>query len=271
MRISFWAESLSKDANMTVLLPEKSGAAGPYPVLYLLHGMSQDDSQWSRLTRIERYVVELPLIVVMPDGGRGYYTDAKQGLAYESHVMKDVIGFVDRFFPTIPERRGRAIGGYSMGGYGAVKLAFKHPDCFCSVVGSAGPYDLSRLLVRPDCGEEMRLIFGDDVAEGGNDIFRLAEGMDRGLLPVIRLECGTEDYLLPDSRKLHAHLGALGISHEYAELPGAHSLSGWDPQVPAGVEFHVRALRAGRDSSPPRCRGCSALRNMHRERRKLGG
>ena len=242
MRISFWAESLSKDANMTVLLPDEVHAAGPYPVLYLLHGMSQDDSQWSRLTRIERYVAELPLIVVMPDGGRGYYTDAVHGLAYESHVMKDVIAFVDRFFPTVPERRGRAIGGYSMGGHGAVKLAFKHPDCFSSVVGSAGPYVPADRMAQPQYFEELRLIFGDDPAEGGNDVFRLAEQMDRSLWPAIRIECGTEDYLLEDSRKLHAHLEALGIPHDYAELPGAHSLSGWDPHVPAGIAFHKRAL-----------------------------
>jgi S-formylglutathione hydrolase FrmB len=129
-----------------------------------------------------------------------------------------------------------------MGGHGAVKLAFKHPDCFCSVVGSAGPYVLADQLARPDGREELRLIFGDSTAEGGNDVFRLAEQMDRSLLPAIRLECGAEDYLLEDSRKLHAHLESLGIPHDYAELPGKHSLSGWDPHVPAGVAFHKRAL-----------------------------
>ena len=242
MRISFDAPSLGLETNMTVLLPEMLDAAGPYPVLYLLHGMSDDDSQWCRRTRIEQYVIDLPLIVVMPDGGRGYYTDARAGLAYESHIMQDVIGFVDRFFHTIPERRGRAIGGYSMGGYGAVKLALKHPDRFCSVVGSAGVYDLAGRMARPERCAEFRRIFGDDPAGGDNDVFGLAERIDRDLLPAIRLECGTEDYLLEDARKLHAHLERLGIPHDYAELPGAHSLSGWDPHVPAGVEFHRRAL-----------------------------
>lgn len=242
MRINFWAESLSKQMNVTVLLPDEAQAPGPYPVLYLLHGMSQDDSMWCRLTRIERYVEPVPLIVVMPDGGRGYYSDARHGLACESHVVKDVIGLVDRFFHTVPERAGRAIGGYSMGGYGAVKLALKHPDLFCCVVGSAGPYDLAERLARPERREELTLIFGDDPAEGGNDIFRLAEQIDRDLLPAIRLECGTEDHLLGDSRKLRAHLEALGIRHDYAELPGPHSLAQWDRHVPEGLEFHKRAL-----------------------------
>jgi putative tributyrin esterase len=242
MQINFWAESLHNRRNMTVLLPDEAKGDGPWPVLYLLHGMSQDDSMWCRLTGIERYVEPLPLIVVMPDGGRGLYSDAVHGYPFETHIIKDVIGFVDRFFPTIAERRGRAIGGYSMGGLGAVKLAFSHADLFCSVVGSAGAYDLERWLALPDCGEEAKLILGDDPVGGPNDVFRLAEQMERDLWPAIRIECGTEDYLLSTSRKLHEHLERLGIPHDYAELPGPHSLSKWDQHVPAGLKFHERAL-----------------------------
>jgi putative tributyrin esterase len=242
LHINFWAQSLSNHRNMTVLLPDEAVGNGPWPVLYLLHGMSQDDSGWCRLTRIEHYVGTLPLMVVMPDGGRGLYTDAVHGLRYESHIIKDAIGFVDRFFPTIAERKGRSIGGYSMGGLGAVKLAFAHPDLFCGVVGSAGAYDPVDWIEKTDCSEEARLAFGDDPRGGPNDVWHLAEQMDRSLLPAIRIECGTEDYLLPQSRRLHAHLEQLGIPHDYAELPGRHSLSQWDQHVPAGLEFHKRAL-----------------------------
>jgi putative tributyrin esterase len=75
----------------------------------------------------------------MPDGGRGFYCDAVDGPAYERSLLDDVIGFVDRTFHTIPEREGRVIGGLSMGGYGAIKLALKYPQLFCSAVAhSAG-------------------------------------------------------------------------------------------------------------------------------------
>ena len=66
--------------------------------------------------------------------------------------------------------------------------------------------------------------------------------MERELWPAIRIECGTEDYLLPQSRRLHDHLNQLGIPHDYAELPGPHSLVAWDQHLPAGIEFHKRAL-----------------------------
>jgi len=92
LRLGFFGRSLSKQTNMTVILPEDAPQDGPYPVLYLLHGLSDDDSIWGRRTSIERYVAGMPLIVVMPDGGRGFYTDAVRGYAHESQVMQDVIG-----------------------------------------------------------------------------------------------------------------------------------------------------------------------------------
>src|ERR1044071_6734116 len=98
---------------------------GPFATFYLLHGLSDDHTIWLRRTSIERYVSSLPLIVVMPDGERGFYTDAQEGFAFESAITKDLISFIDRTFPTKADRSGRAIGGLSMGGDGAVKLALK--------------------------------------------------------------------------------------------------------------------------------------------------
>ena len=91
-----------------------------------------------RRTSIERYVDGLPLVVVMPDGGRGWYTNAVAGYTYEDDLIKDVVGLVDRTFPVKAERAGRAIGGLSMGGYGAVKLGLKHHEMFASVNSHSG-------------------------------------------------------------------------------------------------------------------------------------
>ncbi|MFO8008752.1 MAG: alpha/beta hydrolase family protein [Candidatus Brocadiia bacterium] len=242
MRIGFFAEALGKQADMTVLLPQDAERAGPYPVLYLLHGLSDDDTIWTRRTSLERYVSGMPLIVVMPDGGRGFYTDARQGYAYETHILEDVIGFVERFLPAIPERGGRAIEGLSMGGYGAMKLALKHPDRFCSVVAHSSAFDIRGLLKESDHAEELRRIFGDDPAEGHNDPFRLAEGADRDALPAIRFDCGTDDWLIEQNRAFHAHLEGLGIEHEYEEFPGGHEWGYWDQRVQEALRFHARAL-----------------------------
>ena len=127
--VQLFGESIQKASGMNVILPD---AQGPFGVLYLLHGLSDDHTIWCRRTSIERYAAELPLIVVMPDGHRSFYCNDPRpgGCAYEDHIVTDVVGFVDRTFPTIADRAGRAIGGLSMGGYGAMMLALRHPDLF---------------------------------------------------------------------------------------------------------------------------------------------
>jgi putative tributyrin esterase len=127
--VLFRAPSIVKDTGMCVLLPK---GAGPFPVLYLLHGMSDDYTSWHRRTGLERYVQGLRLIVVMPDGHRSRYCNDPRpgGMAYEDHIIKDVVGLTDRTFPTIPHRTARAIAGLSMGGYGSLMLAMRHLEMF---------------------------------------------------------------------------------------------------------------------------------------------
>ncbi|MFO7956635.1 MAG: alpha/beta hydrolase family protein [Candidatus Brocadiia bacterium] len=242
MRIGFRGDSIAKQTNMTVILPQDAELDGPFPVMYLLHGLSDDDSIWTRRTSVERYVAGMPLIVVMPDSARGFYTDAAEGPAYESHIIKDVMGFVDRFFPTIPQRNGRVIEGLSMGGYGAMKLALKYPNLFCSVVAHSSAMDIAQLLQTEERQAELGRIFGSDPAEGDNDVFVLAEQIQREDLPAIRFDCGIEDGLLEQNRSFHEHLERLNIEHEYEEFPGTHEWGYWDQRVQEGLRFHARAL-----------------------------
>jgi S-formylglutathione hydrolase FrmB len=246
--IHFRGGAIHKDATMYAILPEQAEQAGPYPVFYLLHGLSDDHTIWHRRTRIEWYVRDLPVIVVMPDGGRAFYCDAVDGPAYERHLIEDVIGWVDRFLPTIAERRGRVIGGLSMGGYGAMKLALKHPEMFCSVVAHSGCHAIVRRLIEhhmlPDHEEltpELLRIYGPSPSLD-EDPFALAERIDRSRLPAIRFNCGTEDFLLDHNREFHAHLERLGIPHEYEESPGEHTWDYWDLHIQETLAFHCRAL-----------------------------
>ena len=240
--LHFHSPALAKAWAMTVIVPECSVGTPPFPVCSLLHGLSDDHMSWARQTSIERHVAGLPLIVVMPDGGRGFYCDAVAGPADERYLLEDVIGFVDRTFHTIAERQGRVIGGLSMGGYGAVKLALKYPQLFCSAVAHSAALDVRRRIERPEIAEEMRRIFGPAPGGGPDDPYALAATMDRRLLPALRLDCGREDGLLEENRAFHRHLEQLGIPHEYAEFPGAHTWDYWDHHVQEAIAFHRRAL-----------------------------
>src|SRR5687768_14669561 len=118
--IHYHSRSLNKASSFNIVFPDDPNIPRPWATFYLLHGLSDDHTIWMRRTSIERYVAGLPLAVVMPDGGRGWYTNAKEGHAYEDDLIKDVMGLIERTFPAKADRTGRAIGGLSMGGYGAV-------------------------------------------------------------------------------------------------------------------------------------------------------
>ncbi len=240
--LHYFSQALAKQVGATVILPEDNG--GPYPVFYLLHGLSDDHAHWTRKSSVERHADGLPLIIVMPDGGRGFYTDAREGFAYESAIVDDLIPFIDHTFRSDARREGRVIGGLSMGGYGALKLALAHPDLFCSAVSHSGALAAGHVDIKgeDDWSKERARIFGPQPEGGPDDIFSLAERIDRALLPALRLDCGLDDGLLPINRAFHAHLEALGISHEYAEFPGGHTWEYWDCHIRDALAFQTRVL-----------------------------
>ena len=244
--VNYWSPALVKETGCCVMLPDRQTRPGPYPVFYLLHGLSDDYTAWLRWTSLERYVRDLPLIVVLADGHRSFYCDASDGFAYEQALVKDLIGFIDTHFRTVKSGRGRAIGGLSMGGYGAMKLTLKYPDKFCSVSAHSGVY----LHIRECWWErednpwaaEMRRIYGTEKACRENDPFALADKLDPTRAPAIWLDCGVDDGLLRDNRALHAHLRKLGIKHTYHEYPGSHNWGYWDEHVQQAIAFHRQVL-----------------------------
>jgi S-formylglutathione hydrolase FrmB len=234
-----------------VLLPD--GGKGPFPVLYLLHGLSDDASTWLRRSRIEVYVKDLPLVVVMPDGYRGFYTDNAEGPAYARHVGEELSALIERTFPVIAARSARAIGGLSMGGYGALRLGLGYAERYCSIHSHSGALGwdakggLKAMAKRrewsPEFVAELTRVFGRSPAGGPNDLVALAKKAKRARrLPAIALDCGTEDYLLADNRAFVARLREAGIPFEYREHPGAHDWDYWDLHVRAALRFHARNL-----------------------------
>jgi putative tributyrin esterase len=243
--LKYRSQALEKATAATVLLPE-GPQKGPFPVLYLLHGLSDDQTAWTRWTSIERYVRSLPLIVVMPDSGRGFYCDAEQGFAYETAIIQDLIGYVDTMFNTNRTRQGRALAGLSMGGYGAAKLALKFPEMFCGAVSLSGAMGFAHRAF-PDPMErpwdrEFARVVGTNPVGGPNDLYALANALKETQRPALRIDCGTEDFLLADNRAFHAYLEKIGYPHEYDENPGAHEWGYWDRHIQEAITFLARPL-----------------------------
>src|SRR5579864_202998 len=239
--LNYHSRSLQKASSFNIVFPDDPSIPHPWSVFYLLHGFSDDHTIWMRRTSIERYVAELPLVVVMPDGGRGWYTNAVEGYAYEDDLIKDIVGLIDRTFPVKAERAGRAIGGLSMGGYGAVKLGLKHHEMFASVNSHSGAVGMLRDSESArQLSPEFERVFGKDPKGGPEDPFAIVERVDHGRVPALRLDCGTEDFLIDQNRKFHERLDSLHIAHEYQEFPGTHDWEYWDLHVREAVAFHVK-------------------------------
>lgn len=233
--------TLKKMTAASILLPESG--PGPFPVLYLLHGLSDDHTAWIRRSRIEPYTRDLPLIVVMPDGARNFYTDNADGPPYGSFFATELPDLIERTFPARRDRAGRFIGGLSMGGYGALRLALAHPTKFASAhshsaAALAWRYDPNRTSLTPD---EHRRIFGQASADNSpHDLLTLATAaQSSGTLPALHLDCGTDDFLLPANQQLHAEFEKLHIPHTYIEHPGAHTWDYWDTHIRSALSFHL--------------------------------
>lgn len=246
--IRFPAPHLGKQVGAFVILPQTGKP--PFATFYLLHGLSDDYSIWLRRTRIEEYVRDLPLAVVMPDGFRGFYTNHETGFAYADYIVKDVIGTVERYFNLKSSRSARCIGGLSMGGYGALRLGLGYPHLFASVTSHSGALmwgTKAPPLRHPDHPTEFELVFGKNPAGTKHDLVHLARMAQKaGKLPKLRIDCGTEDFLLEQNRSFVAKLKAMKVPHEYEEFPGGHEWSYWDLHVREALEFHARNLKLRR-------------------------
>ena len=238
---------LAKKVGMYLILPDAGVGEPPYATYYLLHGLSDDYTVWMRRSRIEWYVRELPLIVVMPDGYRGFYTDNADGPPYAQYVARELPEFVERNFPAKRKREGRCIGGLSMGGYGALRLALGYPERYVSANSHSGAIlHGHRNGPRPDgplSPPEFKRIFGDHPEGTEHDVVALARTASRRWpLPQLLIDCGTEDFLIEDNRALHRALAGMNVPHEYREFPGAHDWDYWDRHVQGALAFHANAL-----------------------------
>jgi putative tributyrin esterase len=237
IHMNYYSTSLQKQSAMNIVLPDGDG---PFRVVYQLHGLSDDYTVWLRRTSIERYADAHHLLIVMPDGARSFYSDMTACFApYERHLL-ETVQLVDRTFRTIAAPEGRAIGGLSMGGYGAMKFGLKYPDLFGSIASHSGALDLASRFTS-ELSWELSTIFGERLAPE-HDTFALAARP--GPHPAIYFDCGVDDFLLEDNRRFRAHLERLRLTHTYREFPGAHSWDYWDAHVPEALAFHVESLNA---------------------------
>lgn len=234
---SFYSSLIGKNVPCRLLIPELAlQSLEPIPVLYLLHGLFGSCENWTDLTGLKRYVGDTTLLIVMADGGDNWYTDSEK--KYESYLIQDLIPEIESRYNAGTVRAKRAIAGNSMGGYGALKIALKHPEMFSFTASFSGAFHLSRIVDGLEGGElapSILRVFGDRHSQirNDNDLFALAS-RSRGNadgLPGIYFDCGLEDEFIAANREFSSTLTAAGIEHEFLEIAGGHDWSYWDSRI----------------------------------------
>ncbi len=244
----FRSEVLRKHCAMNVILPQKpktkpENGRKLYPVLYLLHGLGGNHTNWCSKTSIERYAEDYEAIIVMPNGERSFYTNMVEGFDYWTMISEEIPEIVQNMFPASPKREDTFAAGDSMGAYGALKLALRRPDRYAAAVGLSAPADIRERIevATGDLKQDYLRIFGnvDNLIPNGNDLFDLAEkALKAPTPPRIMTICGTEDYLYGANIRFRDHMRKIKFpNYEYLEGPGAHQWSFWDYYIPKALKF----------------------------------
>jgi len=265
---SFLSTALGRDVAVAVQLPPSYGAGDRrYPVLYVLHGLFENQEFWEGRglsTILEGLWAsgQVPeVIVVAVDGGNSFFVNGRAG-RYEDLVTHDAIAYAESAYRVVPGRPGRALLGVSMGGYAALRIAFSHPDLFGAVCAhsamllEAAP--TSALGARGWQMEAFHRAFGDPIDPAlwsASDPLVLAGKLDPRAAPALYFDCGGQDRygLFQGNEDLHRRLAARGVVHEFAILPGDHGYEYVRSVLGRSLRFAGSALEAaGARAETPR-------------------
>jgi S-formylglutathione hydrolase FrmB len=234
------------------------------PVVYLLHGRAGDPDEWLRMGKVretaDRLVAEgrIPrLLVVLPKAGNSWYADSPPGGpgAFETALVRDLPAHVERTTGASGRREGRAVLGNSMGGQGALRFAFGHPDRYVAAASLSGAF-WTRVTPRMDVDADMQArlarvfegAFGTpfDPARfvAANPLTLAARAAAHR--PAIFLTVGRGDRfgLADEQDRVEAELRRLGHAVEAAKTDGDHEWGVWEAALPEALLFLARYLRA---------------------------
>lgn len=247
--VTFHSTALNRDMLYRAITPANISVNQRLPVLYLLHGGGGGFRDWSNYSDVAGYA-ERGLILIMPEGNNSYYTNSadRPQDRYEDYIVHDLIADVEQRFPVAAGRAHRTIAGVSMGGFGAVVLALKHPDLFIFAGGLSSALDVPS---RPFSIKRIRQyrqhssIFGPWGSQNrmASDPFVLVRSVDPAQAPYLFLTCGDQEGLLPANHRFASMLQARRLRYEFHTVSGGHDWNQWNRRVPDLMQSAIHHLR----------------------------
>ncbi|MBR4703550.1 MAG: acetylesterase [Oscillospiraceae bacterium] len=261
---SIYSQALHRSTEVSAIIPaEKPAFPGvpfdpdkPFRAIYLLHGYSGSHRDWLNGSVISQLAQQHRIAVFCPSGENSFYVDEPSRDAnYATFICEELVDFTRRVFPLSRERKDTIIGGFSMGGYGAIRNGMKYNETFGSIIALSSALITDGIAMMPDepgdppaQGGGMGMspsyfihCFGKPSKIKGSDVdpkalaSKLMEG--DGPRPELYMACGAEDFLIESNRSLHQHLESVGYPHKYTEGPGTHSWEYWNLHITEGLKW----------------------------------
>ena len=247
------SEILNMERNYAVYLPpDYETSSRSYPVLYLLHGLGDNQTGWIQFGEVKKIADDsilngnaTPMIIIMPDadtGVIGYFNIPSRNWMYEDFFFEELMPYVESKYRIKSNKRFRAISGLSMGGGGTITYALHRPDLFSAAAplsAATGSLDIDKSIQRLNSfgfkynRDEVRSLLKS------NHPLELIDDIPLNKLNSVRwfIDCGDDDYLYEDNSLLHIAFSDRGINHEYRVRDGAHNWTYWRGSLPKVLEF----------------------------------
>jgi len=247
------SEILNMERNYAIYLPpDYETSSRSYPVLYLLHGLGDDQTGWIQFGEVKKIADNsiingnaTPMIIVMPDantGRVGYFNIPSQDWMYEDFFFNELMPHVESKYRIKSEKKFRAISGLSMGGGGTFTYALHRLDLF----SAAAPLSAATGSLNVEESLERIKRYGIEFTRAEmefllktNHPLELIDNIPLNKLNSIRwfIDCGDDDYLYEDNSLIHIAFSKKGINHEYRVRDGAHTWTYWRESLPKVLEF----------------------------------
>lgn len=235
-----YSPSMDRSIKVNVVVPDRQ--TQPCPVIYLLHGHGGNADSWLLIKpELKQYADRHRLIFVCPDGENSWYWDSPLNpkSQFETFVAKELVGYIDTHYATLPCKQARAIAGLSMGGHGAMWLSLRHPDVFGAAGSMSGGVDIRPF---PDNWDMKKQIGEKDkypeVWESHTALSQI-ERIKPGDVALI-LCCGYDDFFFRVNCEFHECLLAHGIRHDFLVNAGAHNPAYWANAIDYELLFFIK-------------------------------
>jgi len=250
---------LGRSVHYTVYLPaDYDISQRSYPVVYLLHGFTDDNTGWLQFGEINRYADKAiadgtipPMIIIMPNADSSWYINSYDGKEnYEDFFIKELMPFVEKKYRIKAEKKYRGVAGLSMGGYGTLIYALKYPQLFAAAAPlSAGIFTSDELKAMPDnnYANVLARVFGSNLKGDArltdqwyaNSVLDIVAKESTDSLKRVRywIDCGDDDFLTNANCLLHIALVTKHVPHEFRMRDGAHNWTYWRTGITDALQF----------------------------------